>query len=300
VCGCPSFEGLHVSEPQIDPDAFRAFERAAHDETAEGYRDFFTTVTGYAIEPLLDASGVCAGSRVLDVATGPGMLARGAAIRGASRVVGVDLAPRMIEISAAAHPGIEFRLGDAEALPFEDDSFDVVLCSFGVGHFPRPELALSEFARVSVPGGTVAVSWWDIPARHRLNGIFFDAFSEAKAVFPPDVPAGPPVFRFSDDQALSDLLRSAALVGVTVQTFSFEHRLPSADALWNGILNGTVRTAIGIRRQPDDVRARIRAVYDRLLKPYMTGNGVRIPIAFKIGVGRKRSTISTNDKGEGV
>jgi SAM-dependent methyltransferase len=286
-----------MSEPQIDADAFRAFERAAHDETAEGYRDFFTTVTGYAIEPLLDAGGVCVGSRVLDVATGPGVLAKRAATRGAARVVGVDLAPRMIEISAAAHPGIEFRLGDAEALPFENDSFDVVLCSFGVGHFPRPELALSEFARVTVPDGTVAVSWWDIPARHRLNGIFFDAFSEAKAIFPPDVPVGPPVFRFSDDQALSDLMRSAALADVTVRTFSFEHRLPSADALWNGILNGTVRTGIGIRRQPDAVRARIRAVYDRLLKPYMTNDGIRIPVAFKIGAGRRRLPISTDDRG---
>jgi SAM-dependent methyltransferase len=277
-----------MSEPEVDPEAFRAFERAAHDEAAEGYRDFFTTVTGYAIEPLLDAGGVRAGSRVLDVATGPGLLAKRAATRGAARVVGVDLAPRMIEMSAAAHPGIEFRLGDAEALPFEDASFDAVLCSFGVGHFPRAKLALSEFARVTVPGGTVAVSWWDVPARHRLNGIFFDAFSEAKAVFPPDVPVGPPVFRFSDDQALSNLLQSAGLAEVTVRAFSFEHRLASPDALWNGILQGTVRTAIGIRRQPGEVRARIRAIYDRLLKPYMMDDGVRIPVAFKIGAGRRR------------
>ena len=289
-----------MSETCVDSDAFRAFERTAHDEAAEGYRDFFTAVTGYAIEPLLDAGRVCVGSRVLDVATGPGVLAKRAAARGAARVVGVDLAPRMIEISAAAHPGIEFRVGDAEALPFEDDLFDVVLCSFGVGHFPRPKVALAEFARVTVPDGIVAVSWWDIPARHRLNGIFFDAFTAAKAIFPPDVPVGPPVFRFSDDQALSDVLRSAALADVTVHTFSFEHRLPSADALWNGILNGTVRTAIGIRRQPDNVRARIRLAFDRLLKPYMTDEGIQIPVAFKIGVGRKRVPIPTTDTGRKV
>ena len=108
---------------------------------------------------------------------------------------------------------------------------------------------------------------------------------------------GPPVFRFSDDQALSDLLRSAALTDVTVGTFSYEHRLPSADALWIGILHGTVRTGVGIRRQPDDVRARIRAAYDRLLKPYITDDGIRIPVAFKLGAGRRRLPISTDDKG---
>ena len=60
-----------MSERPINADAFRDFERAAHDEIADGYRRFFTAVTDYAIEPLLDAAGVRAGRRVLEVATGP-------------------------------------------------------------------------------------------------------------------------------------------------------------------------------------------------------------------------------------
>ena len=101
----------------IDADAFRDFERAAHDEIAEGYRDFFTKVTGYAVEPLLDAASVGASTRVLDVAAGPGVLASQAARRGASPV-GIDISPRMVAIAAAEYPGLDFLQGDAENLPF--------------------------------------------------------------------------------------------------------------------------------------------------------------------------------------
>ena len=200
----------------------------------------------------------------------------------------------MVAIAAALHPGIEFREGDAESLDFEDASFDAALCNFGIGHFPRPELAIAEFARVTAPGGAVAISWWDVPARHRLNGIFFDAFNEAQASPPPDVPAGPPMFRFSKDHALAELLRSARLENVKVQGWSFEHGLANVDTLWDGILGGTVRTSIGIRRQPPDVQQRIRAAFDRLVRPHVKVDGVRMPVAFKVGAGMKSRAPSPN------
>ena len=159
-----------MSEQPINADAFRDFERAAHDEIAEGYRQFFTAVTDYAVEPLLDAAAVRVGRRVLDVATGPGLVAFRAAGRGAAAVTGVDLAPRMLELAAAQCPRVDFRQADAENLPLADQSFDCVVSNFGLGHFPRPERALSEFVRVLTPGGAVAVSWWDVPARHRVMG----------------------------------------------------------------------------------------------------------------------------------
>ena len=278
-----------MSERQIDADAFRNFERSAHDEIADGYRCFFTAVTDYAVEPLLDAASVWAGTRVLDVATGPGVVAFRAAGRGASVVIGVDIAPRMLALAAARYPRVDFREGDAEDLALADHSFDCVVSNFGIGHFPRPERALSEFVRVLSPGGAVAVSWWDVPARHRVNGIFFDAMSEAGAVPPADLPTGPPMFRFSDDPALSGALRCAGLAEVTVRSFSFIHRLASPDDLWNGIIGGTVRTSIGIRRQSKEVQARIRAAFDRLVQPCVAPGGINVPVAFKIASGRRLS-----------
>ena len=275
-----------MSERQINADAFRDFERAAHDEIADGYRRFFTAVTDYAIEPLLDAAAVRAGRRVLDVATGPGVVAFRAASRGAAAVTGVDLAPRMLELAAAQYPRVDFRQADAENLPLADRSFDCVVSNFGLGHFPRPECALSEFVRVLTPGGAVAVSWWDVPARHRVMGIFFDAMNEAGATPPPDLPTGPPMFRFSDDQELSGALRSAGLAEVTVRTFSFIHPLASPEELWNGMLGGTVRTSIGIRRQPKEVQDRIRTAFERLVQAYAGHGCIKVPVAFKIGSGR--------------
>ena len=276
-----------MSERPINADAFRDFERAAHDEIADGYRRFFTAVTDYAIEPLLDAAEVRAGRRVLDVATGPGVAASRAASRGAAAVTGVDLAPRMLELAAAQYPRVDFRQADAENLPLADHSFDCVVSNFGLGHFPRPERALSEFVRVLTPGGAAAVSWWDVPARHRVMGIFFDAMNEAGATPPAELPTGPPLFRFSDDQELSGVLRSAGLAEVTVRTFCFIHPLASPDELWNGILGGTVRTSIGIRRQPREMQDRIRAAFERLVHVYAGHGGIKVPVAFKIGAGRR-------------
>src|SRR5215813_3622482 len=278
---------MRMSHHEIDADAFRNFERDAHDEIADGYRDFFTAVTAYAVDPLLDAAACRSGTSVLDVATGPGIVAFRAAGRGASSVVGVDLAPRMVELASAAYPGVDFRQADAEDLPIPDRSFDVVVSNFGIGHFPRPERALTEFVRVARRGGAVAVSWWDVPARHRVMGIFFDAMSDAGASPPPEIPAGPPMFRFSEDIELSELLRSAGLVDVVVQAFSFAHCLASPDELWNGIIRGTVRTSIGIRRQPRAVQARIRAAFDRLVQACIVDGGISVPVAFKVASGRR-------------
>jgi SAM-dependent methyltransferase len=277
-----------MTQSTINVGDFKAFESFAHDEIAEGYRDFFVNVTSYAVEPLLDIAAVGPGTSVLDVATGPGTLASRAAVRGAFPVIGVDLAPRMVAIAAAQYPRIDFRQADAESLPFPDRSFNAVLSNFGTGHFPQPERAVGEFARVAAPGGVVAVSWWDIPARHRLNGIFFDAVSEAHAAPPADLPAGPPMFRFSDDRELESLLHSGGLARVEIKAYSFTHRLASAGELWNGILGGTVRTSIGIRRQPKEVRDRIRAAFERLVRPYQVEGGLRIPVAFKIGAARRQ------------
>jgi hypothetical protein len=174
-----------------------------------------------------------------------------------------------------------------------------VLCSFGVAHFPRPELALSQIRerhragrnRCSMVVGHTRSSPIE---RHSLRCV-----QRGESHLPAGCAGGPTRVPLLGRSALSDLLRSAALTDVTVSTFSFDHRLPSADALWKGILHGTVRRAIGIRRQPDDVRARIRAVYDRLLKPYMTDEGVRIPVAFEIGAGRRRLPISTEIRTDG-
>ena len=129
-----------------DPDAFNAFEAAGWDRQSAGYDEFFGPITGRVVAPLLDAAGVDAGSRVLDVASGPGYVAVHAAARGAT-VIGVDVAEAMIALARRLHPELVFRRGDAEALAFDDAAFDAVVANFLLLHLGRPERALGELAR---------------------------------------------------------------------------------------------------------------------------------------------------------
>jgi SAM-dependent methyltransferase len=103
------------------------------------------------------------GDRVLDVACGTGNLAIPAAKLGAN-VTGVDIAPNLIEsaISRAEHEGVvcRFDVGDAEDLPYEDESFDVVMTMFGAMFAPRPDVTASELIRVTKPGGLIAMANW--------------------------------------------------------------------------------------------------------------------------------------------
>src|SRR6476659_1692122 len=200
----------------------RAFERQGHDALATSYQAFFAAVTALATNPLLDAVRLHPGTRLLDVATGPGALAAEAANRGA-RPVGIDLSRQMIELARRLYPAIDFREADVEDLPFADDMFDAVVCAFGLGHFPRPEVAVAESVRTLSPGGRIAFSWWDDPSRQRIQGIFRDAITEVGVTMPPDVPQGHNVYRFSESAEFLKLLEEARLVEIEVKDYATTH-----------------------------------------------------------------------------
>ena len=151
-----------MTDPTVDADSFNAFEAAGWEAQVAGYDEFFVPITTRLVGPLLDATGVGGGDRVLDVASGPGHVAAGAAGRGAS-VIGVDIAEGMLSLARRLHPELEFRRGDAEALPFPDGSFDAVVANFLMLHVGRPEQVVAEFARVLVPDGRLALTVWDVP-----------------------------------------------------------------------------------------------------------------------------------------
>src|SRR3954469_24434352 len=199
-----------VGNSPVDPDAFDAFEAAGWEEKAVAYERFFGVIAGRVVEPLLAAAAVGVGTRVLDVATGPGWVAAEAARRGAS-VVGVDVAEAMIARARSAHPELDFRRADAHDLPFADASFDAVVANFAIMHLSRPERAIAECARVLRPGGRLALTAWARPAEHRLVGVFLDAMAQARAVPPADLPPGPDFFRFADEEAFAAVLRQQHL-----------------------------------------------------------------------------------------
>jgi ubiquinone/menaquinone biosynthesis C-methylase UbiE len=269
-----------------DAERLRAFERQRHDALATSYHEFATAFTTRAVEPLLQAVRAQVHSRLLDVATGPGSLVGEAARRGL-HCTGLDLSPGMIDLARKSNPGIDFRIGDVEHLPFEDASFDAVVCNFGIGHFPYPEAAVAECARALRLGGRIALSWWNDPSKQRIQGLFREAIAESGAATPPDVPAGHAVYRFADTGELTRLLEGAGLTDVRVEEHQGAHLIPDLETLWRGGLGSFALTAAAIRHQNSATQTAIRAALERRAEVYRTSNGFRLPIAFKIASGQK-------------
>ena len=264
----------------------RAFERQRHDKLAPTYQDFFSPVTALAINPLLNAAQLRPGATLLDVATGPGSLPLEATRLGMI-CTGVDLSPGMIQLAEKSHPGIEFHVADVEHLPFADASFDAVVCNFGLGHFPYPEASVAECVRVLKPGGRIALSWWDDPSKQRIQGLFREAIAEIGAPPPADLPQGHAIYRFADTHEFRNLLEEADLMDVSVEDHQTTYLISDVDTLWSGGLGSFALTASAIAHQDAATQAAIRAALERRAETYRTTAGLKVPVAFKIGVGRK-------------
>ncbi|WP_420800199.1 class I SAM-dependent methyltransferase [Paraburkholderia tagetis] len=170
---------------------------------------------------MLEALGVGRGTRFLDVASGPGYLAAAARRRGAD-VAGVDFSVAMVEKARRVFPGLEFRIGDAEDLPFPDESFGAVGIGFGMEHFQHPERALAEAFRVLQSGGRIAFTVGAMPDKAVGIGMVLKAIEKHGT---PDVPVppGPPFFRFSDWGESRHALLEAGFVHPEVREVEHEH-----------------------------------------------------------------------------
>jgi SAM-dependent methyltransferase len=261
-------------------------QRGGWGEKAESYGLLTGRITARFVEMLLDAAGVAAGKRLLDVATGPGYAARRAVERGAV-ATGVDIADEMVALARRSNGGVRFLRGDAEQLPFPDRAFDAVVCGFGINHIPRPDRALGEFVRVVAPGGGIALSTWDRPERNRFLGILADALRAGGGTPPPETVAGPDHYRFGDDDELRTLLGGAGLEDIDVRSVSLSQRVSDVDELWEGMLGGSVHTAGLVLSQTPSRRQRIRAAVDRLTDEYRVDGGLAIPVRAKIARGRR-------------
>jgi len=128
---------------------------------AETYARMRQTTDQKGLDAMVALSGVKQDQRALDVACGPGFLTMTLATR-ASQVVGFDATDAFLALARAEAgrrelDNVEFRSGDAEALPFDDASFDVVCCRAAFHHFARPERVLAEMKRVARPGGKLLI-----------------------------------------------------------------------------------------------------------------------------------------------
>jgi ubiquinone/menaquinone biosynthesis C-methylase UbiE len=163
---------------------------------------------------LVEACGISVGDRVLDVAAGTGNASIPAAMRGA-HVVASDLTPELLAAGArrpeADGLDIEWVPADAEHLPFESGSFDVVMSSIGVMFAPHHEAAADELVRVCRPGGTIGLLSW---TPEGMLGALFRTMKPFAAAPPPGVQS-PPLWGSEDH--LFELFGDRVLFGTLLR-----------------------------------------------------------------------------------
>jgi SAM-dependent methyltransferase len=247
---------------------------------APAYGATFAHATSGFVGALLDAARVAAGMQILDLACGPGLVAGAARGRGAVPI-GLDFSAVMIALARAAHPGIRFEEGDAEAVPFPDGSFDAVVANFGIHHVPDPVRALTEARRVLRPGGRMAFTTWAAPAENIAWRLLFDAISahgDPQAAKTPPSGGG-----LRDPEDLLRILIAAGFGDTEARRVTGEWRFAAAGDLVEGFRRGTVRTAALIGAQPAAALPAIEAAIAQSAAAYRRPDGFAVPVVAILG-----------------
>ena len=237
----------------------------------------FAPLEGLTTPPaarLVKWANVRTGQNVLDVGCGTGVVAITAARIGA-RVRGVDLTPELLERArenaAIANVEIDFREGDAEALSFDDATFDVVLSQFGHMFAPRPDVAIREMLRVLKPGGTIAFATW--PPELLIGS----SFRLVSSYMPPPPPGVSPPPQWGDvatvRERLGDVVKGimfdrACMLFPALSVQNYRHHIESTA--------GPMLKLVEMLSKSDPERlAQFRREYDALIAPYFEDNIVR-------------------------
>jgi SAM-dependent methyltransferase len=222
--------------------------------------------------------------RILDLATGTGWTSRAVARRGA-KVVGADIAADLVaaarERAKAEGLDIDYRVGDAEKLPFADGEFDAVISTCGVMFASRPEAAAAELARVTRKGGRVALTTW-LP-----DSNLFKMFLVMKPYMPPPPnPAPPSPFAWGTAERVRELLGSA--FDLRFERGTSFYREPSGEAAWNtfSVSYGPTKA---LASSLDDARlAELRRDFIAFHDGFPTELGICVPREYLLTVGVRR------------
>jgi SAM-dependent methyltransferase len=178
---------------------------------------------------------------------------------------------------------VEWREGNAMALPFATNAFDVVVCQQGLQFFPDSGSALREAHRVLVPGGRFAVAVWcaieSSPGHHALaRGLERHVSAQAAALMSA-------VFHLGDAQTLRAMLESAGFHDVRVRREKKVARFPSPELFTRWVVAGSVLGRTGIQVRDESLMAIIREV-EGALQPYMRVDGLAFPMEAHLAVAK--------------
>lgn len=268
--------------------SFSELEHAGWERAAPFYDGMVGAVTGGVAEPLLDATGVGPGKRVLEVCCGPGYGSAAALARGAE-AVGVDFSRAMVDCARRRVPGARFDEGDAQALPYDDASFDAVICPFGLLHLPDPERGVAEAFRVLKPGGCYGYAVWCSPEKVEFFTLVLGAV-RAHGTMDVPLPEAPPMFRFSDPAEGERVLREAGFVEVRFTEVPLAFHPEKPEDVLELTYKSAVRTPMVLELQTDEARERIHAAIVEDAKRYVKDGRMELAMPAVMGSARKPAT----------
>lgn len=231
------------------------------DNAAAGWEenaDFVDLQLAEATERLLDLAAIGPGAAVLELAAGPGGAGLAAARRvgPSGSVVLSDLAPKMLQAAARRARGLQnvsTASFDQSSIGFGEDSFDAVISRHGLMFAEDPVRAVAEGARVLRPGGRYAVMTWGVREENPWLGAVLDAVSdELGTPFPPPQVPGP--FALAQPGHLTDVLRSAGLQAVAVESVPTPMSASSLQAWWERVPKLAGPLAAALAAMPEQMR----------------------------------------------
>ena len=235
---------------------------------------------------LLDTVALPAGTRVLDVACGTGIVARFAApqVGPTGRLVGLDTSEAMLAV-ARAQPKptgaqVEWQQGDATKLPFSDGEFGTVLCQQGLQYMPDRPAVLREMRRVLASGGRLGLSVFS-------QSIAYQIFERTAAQFVGEKAAAimREGFALADLGELSELFRAAEFSTVQMHTKTLPARFASAGDFIDYQLGGRLASAVSTLN--DETRTALVAALLKAFVPYMDSDGLAFPMEAHVVLARK-------------
>jgi ubiquinone/menaquinone biosynthesis C-methylase UbiE len=282
------------NNPAFDPAAHTAESREVWSEAAERYEKLSNALFARTAEQFVEFAGLKKGWRVLDLACGPGIASRAAAVKIGERgsVLAADLAPGMIARAKDAPAPkraapIEWKILDAHALPLPDSSFDAVISQLGLMLFAQPDVALAEMTRVTEPGGVVACLVQGRREKMLFTSLVLHAIVEADPSL--RAPQGAPtLYTFGPDGALDGAFARAGLLEISTKRLSGAFRFTSPEDYWTTMTEGAGRTGAMLRSLCEKDQAWVKKTVLRRAAKNKVGSGIEVPYEFMMARGHKK------------
>ena len=214
-------------------------------------------------QAMLESAGVGNGSSVLDVGCGGGGASILASAFGA-RVSGIDAAPELVALAAEREPTGEYRVGEMENLPYEDDRFDAVFAANAVQYAEDRVAAVRELKRVCTPGGRIVAALFGPPEKVEFRAVF-QAVRDAM----PEPPPGAGPFELSAPSVLEGLFQEAGLQVIGTGEVDCPFRYPNLETFWRAAASGgPFQGALGVVGEK-----KLKAVVEAAVAPFLLEDG---------------------------